>query len=188
MTFWIDFKQVIVMRVRNLTLLLSMVVYGLLGHTSSFGQEYEPWTGAVAGSNIHLGSNENLKSVGRLINRGRTEGAVRAASRYLDSLTSNQRSGRTSTYVYDAYNALCIALTADKQFDKAMEACDQAIEMSPARWQAINSRGSLNYKTGKYEAALNDYREALEKAPNLTRVRKIIEHNVEISQARVMGN
>ncbi len=176
------------MRLKNITLILSLVIYGLGGFAVSYGQEYEPWTGAVAGSNIHLGNNDNLKSVGRLINQGRTEGAVRAAKRYLDSLTANQRSGRTTSYLYDAYNALCIALTADKQFEEAMNSCNQAIEQSPNRWQALNSRGSLNYKTGNYADALNDYREALEKAPNLTRVRKIIEHNVEISQARVSGN
>jgi Tfp pilus assembly protein PilF len=86
---------------------------------------------------------------------------------------------------YDAFNALCLSLTADKQFSKAMEACDNAIEHSPKRWQAFNSRGSLNYKNGKFDSALNDYRIALENAPNQSGVKKIIEHNIKISEPRV---
>ncbi len=159
-----------------------------LSLTFSNAQEYEPWTGAVVGANIYLGNNSSLKDIRRLINEGKTENAVRESRKFIDRLERDSRSGKTSRYEYDAYNALCISLTSNGEYQEAGDACNYAIEMAPSRWQAINSRGTLNYKNGKYEQALNDYRSALEKAPSVDRIRRIIKHNVSISEARVSGN
>ncbi len=167
-----------------LALLTVATVRTSVGHT----QEYEPWTGAVTGANIHFGNDETLKSIRRMINEGKTEDAVRESQKFLSRLINNSRSGRTSSYEYDAYNALCISLTSNKQYKDAIEACNTAIEMAPGRWQALNSRGSAHYKNGQYAEALNDYNNALVRAPSADRIRKIIEHNIEISQERVSGN
>lgn len=155
---------------------------------SSYAQGYEPWTGAVPGANILLGSNDELKRIRTFINEGKTADAVRLSRRFIDTLFIIERSGRTSSYLYDGYNALCISLTADKQFSEAMNACNSAIKHSPNRWQAINSRGSLNYISKNFENALKDYQKAYEMSPDVDRIKKIIEHNIEISQARVAGN
>jgi tetratricopeptide (TPR) repeat protein len=156
--------------------------------TISNAQEYEPWTGSVTGATIHFGTHDSLKSIRRLINEGKTTEAVQMSEVFVRQLSRNDRSGKTVQYKYDAYNALCLSLTADKQFVKAISACDEAIEHSPKRWQAYNSRGSLNYKYGKYSNALNDYKIALENAPNQSGIRKIIEHNIKLSQSRVSNN
>lgn len=160
----------------------------MLGIPLSQAQEYEPWTGSVTGATVHFGTHESLRSIRRLINEGKTAEAVLMSEVFLNQLARNDRSGQTAQYRYDAFNALCLSLTADKQYDNAIVACDNAIEHSPQRWQAYNSRGSLNYKSGKYENALNDYKMALENAPNLTGIRKIIEHNIKISLSRVSNN
>lgn len=151
-------------------------------------QEYEPWTGSVTGATVHFGTHESLKSIRRLINEGKTTEAVLMSEVFVNQLARNDRSGQTSKYKYDAFNALCLSLTADKQFEKAIKACNDAIKYSPKRWQAYNSRGSLNYKYGKYDNALNDYKMALENAPNQTGIKKIIEHNIKISISRVSNN
>lgn len=145
----------------------------------------EPWTGAIPGDTIYFANNDGLRQIRKMLNDGEIDRAVVFAKAYVKSAESNSRSGETSLMKYDAFNALCLSLTADKQFSKAMEACDNAIEHSPKRWQAYNSRGSLNYKNGKYDSALNDYRIALENAPNQSGVKKIIEHNIKISEPRV---
>lgn len=165
-----------------------ILAFFVMGISVSSSQEYEPWTGSVTGATIHFGTHDSLKSIRRLINEGKTAEAVLMSEVFVNQLTRNDRSGQTSQYKYDAFNALCLSLTADKQFKEAIIACNNAIEHSPKRWQAYNSRGSLNYKNGKYDIALNDYKMALENAPNQTGIRKIIEHNIKISESRISNN
>ncbi|MCC3862151.1 tetratricopeptide repeat protein [Pseudemcibacter aquimaris] len=172
----------------KISFVLSMALMVTFATVKANAQEYEPWTGTVTGATIHLGSHDTLSNIRRMINAGRTAEAVLESKKFIASLNTNTRSGVTHRYLYDGYNALCISHTAHKEFDEALKACDQAIEHTPARWQAYNSRGSLNYKTGNFANALNDYRSALENAPDATHIRRIIEHNIRISEARVTEN
>ncbi|MDG1996830.1 MAG: tetratricopeptide repeat protein [Emcibacteraceae bacterium] len=154
----------------------------------SSAQEYEPWTGSVVGASINFGNHDTLIRIRKLINEGKVIDAVRESEKFINNLNTLSRSGKTSKYLYDAYNALCISLTANNESQKATQACNAAIEDTPNRWQAFNSRGSMNYRNGSFSAALADYRQALENAPDVTHIRRIIEHNVRISEARVSGN
>jgi len=156
--------------------------------TFSQAQTYEPWTGAVVGANINLGNNEVLKNIRLLINQGKTGDAVREAEKFVYRVTSPGLAQQTSRFYYDGYNALCISLTAHKEYERAMTACDTAVQNKPTKWIAINSRGSLNYKMGNFSAALNDYRKALENAPNTEHITRILEHNIKISEARVSSD
>lgn len=144
----------------------------------------EPWTGAIAGDNINVGTNDMLTDIRRKLNGGDITDAVRLAERYVESIEQNSRSGKTTTYRYDAYNALCISLTAQKSYDKASEACNTAIKDSPNRWFAYNSRGSLNYRTGKFADAIKDYRLALENAPQVGDISSVLEHNIRLAEAK----
>ncbi|MDA7568570.1 tetratricopeptide repeat protein [Pseudemcibacter sp.] len=177
------------LNIKNTFTSIAIIAGISLSTTSAFAQSaIEPWTGAIPGDTIYFSNNDGLKQVRKMLNDGKIEKAVTFAEAYVKSADANSRSGKTSSMRYDAYNALCLSLTADKQFVKAISACDEAIEHSPKRWQAYNSRGSLNYKYGKYSNALNDYKIALENAPNQSGIRKIIEHNIKLSQSRVSNN
>ena len=151
-------------------------------------QNYEPWTGAVVGARIDFSSDETINTIRNLINEGDTSGAVREANKLISSIAQSERGGEKSNYRYDAYNALCVSLTANKEYEKAMDACNDAIQQSPKRWQAYNSRGSLNYKTENFEQALADYKSAFSKASNVPRIKKILEHNIKIAEMRSSGN
>ena len=144
----------------------------------------EPWTGAVAGSTYEFGTDDMLVDIRKALNEGNVTDAVRFAERYVERLESNTRSGKTSKYRYDAYNALCISLTAQKTYDRAMEACNTAIDDSPNRWFAYNSRGSLNFRSGNFADAVRDYRMALEKAPQVGDVSSLIENNIKLAEAQ----
>lgn len=151
---------------------------------SSAQQAPEPWTGNVPGDNFSFASNDQLRSIRDMLNNNDINGAVNSAKRYVSSLERFERSGQTSQYKYDAYNALCIGLTAQKNYDEAREACDNAIKDSPNRWFAYNSRGSLNFRSGNYADAIKDYNLALERAPNTGHIVEILEHNINLAQSK----
>ncbi|MCC3862152.1 hypothetical protein [Pseudemcibacter aquimaris] len=142
----------------------------------------EAWTGAIPGDTIYFGTDDNLVRIRGMLNNGDIDRAVVFASEYAESFEENKRSGKTSPRRYDAYNALCLALSAQKNYDAAREACDEAINESPERWMAYNSRGSLNLKSGNARAAAEDYRKALEYAPDTGDIKAILEHNVQLAQ------
>ena len=150
-------------------------------------QQLEPWLGAVVGETIHLGNDNRLSTVRRLINEGKTDEAVHEAKKLVTALNLSKmyRASSKTRYRYDLYNALCISLTSNNEYKEALVACNEAIDGDPHRWHAINSRGSLNYKIGNYTKALLDYQSALNKAPERKQIKRIIEHNIRISEARI---
>tara|TARA_Y100000385_G_scaffold267819_1_gene304309 strand:- start:165 stop:692 length:528 start_codon:yes stop_codon:yes gene_type:complete len=149
---------------------------------SSAQNAVEPWTGAIPGDTIYFANNDGLRQIRKMLNDGEIDKAVVFAKAYVKSAESNSRSGKTSSMKYDAYNALCLAYTAQKNYDAAIEACDTAIKDSPKGWLAYNSRGSLNLKTGNLTEANNDYRMALENAPEKGDIKTILEHNMNLAQ------
>lgn len=144
----------------------------------------DPWTGSVAGDNFSFASTDTLTSIKKMLNDGDITGAVRNAKRYVTELERDKRSGKTSRYTYDAYNALCISLTTAKNYTEATEACAAAIKDSPNRWFAYNSRGSLNFKQGNFADAIRDYRMALDNAPKVDSVSTILQHNINLAESK----
>lgn len=144
----------------------------------------DPWTGAVAGDNFSFASTDSLSDIKKMLNDGDITGAVRNAKKYIVGLEREKRSGKTSKYTYDAYNALCISLSAQKNYAEAIEACNTAIKDSPNRWFAYNSRGSLNFRQGNFSDAINDYRMALDNAPKIDSVSTILQHNINLAESR----
>ncbi|MCP5381309.1 MAG: hypothetical protein H6912_02990 [Kordiimonadaceae bacterium] len=165
------------------------LVHSIFMTTLARSQNYEPWTGAVVGARIDFSKDDALDKIRKLINEGDTIGAVREANKIVSSLAQIERGGAAETiFRYDAYNAYCISLTANKEYEKAMEACNEAIKQLPSRWQAFNSRGSLNYKTENFKQALSDYQSALGRAPDAPQIKRLLEHNIKIAEVRVSGN
>lgn len=150
--------------------------------TVSAQNAVEPWTGTVAGDTVYFANDNGLRQIRSMLNDGKIDRAVVFAKAYVQSAENNKRSGKTSSMRYDAYNALCLAYTAQKSYDDAKTACDTAIEDTPNRWMAYNSRGSLNLKMGNMSEANNDYRMALEYAPSNGNIQSILEHNMNIAQ------
>ncbi len=150
--------------------------------TANAQSAIEPWTGAIPGGNYEFPGNSSLNSIRKLLNEGRVDAAVTFAKRNVASQKRDSRSGRTSEGIYDAYNALCVALTADQNYDEAIEGCDNAIAENSDRWMAYNSRGTANLKKGNYSDALSDYDMAMQNSPNSSGIREILEHNRQIAQ------
>lgn len=151
--------------------------------TASFAQTAtEAWTGAIPGDTIYFDNDDNLVRIRGMLNNGDIDRAVVFAKNYAESFEENKRSGKTSPRRYDAYNALCLAFTAQKDYDAAKAACDEAVKDSPNRWMAYNSRGSLNMKSGNTSAAAEDYRMALENAPDTGDIKSILEHNLQLAR------
>lgn len=165
-------------------LAVSAVLIAGSGTVANAQNAADPWTGAVAGSNIQMPGDTSLKSIRKLLNEGKIDRAVNQAKRNVASYERDRRSGKTSTLKYDAYNALCIALSAQQNHQEAIEACDQAIEDDPKRWMAYNSRGTANFRMGNFSAALDDYNLALENSPGTSNIRSVLQHNVEVARNR----
>ena len=159
------------------------IAFGLTSNASAQSVG-DPWTGAIPGANYHFSGDDLLKDIRSLLNNGKIDEAVSLARRNVDGFERDTRSGKTSKLRYDAYNALCISLTAQKSYDDAKKACDTAVEDTPGRWMAYNSRGNLNMKMGNFSEALNDYNLALGNAPDSSNVRSILQHNVQLAQSK----
>ena len=163
----------------------ALISFGLLAAPlTSYAQSSDAWTGAIAGTNIYIGNDDMLKNIKKYLNNNEIDRAVKSAQRYVASFESDARSGKTSRYRYDAYNALCISLAAQKKFDEALEACNTAVKDSPARWFAYNSRGSLNYRSGDFPAAIADYQLALAKVSSRNNFSAIIENNIKLAESK----
>lgn len=159
----------------------------LITPITSQAQNYQPWTGKVVGATVDFGNNDEMSTIRTLLNEGKIDDAVRLARKAVARFEEN-RSGEISRMRYNAYNALCISLTASSDFDGALKACNEAIKQYPESWQAINSRGSLNYKSGNYAEALKDYQTALRKSPEAPHIKQVLEHNVKLSQGMIASN
>jgi tetratricopeptide (TPR) repeat protein len=60
-----------------------------------------------------------------------------------------------------ALNNLCIGLTGLTQYSDAMDACLQAIDMSPRQWQSYNNLANIYFYLNQYDKALAQYYKAL---------------------------
>ena len=175
-------------KLKNIAVSIGIFVGLCLTPLLSQAQEYQPWTGTVSGTTFDFGNGGNLSNIRRLLNEGKTEDAVRVSRKTIVNLEAGFRTGQITKSFYDAYNALCLSLTANGEYEEAMDACNTAIKQHPSRWNALNSRGSLNYKSGKFSAALNDYQSALRSAPKTGQISRVIEHNIKISQGMMSSN
>jgi len=54
------------------------------------------------------------------------------------------------------YSNQCAALGSQGRYDEALEACDQALKLSPANWQAFSNRAAVNWLNGDKLQAKQD--------------------------------
>ncbi len=175
-------------RIRNIGLPVLLALAVSVGPNVASAQ-----TGSRAKSNslttttVWLREPGELKTVARLLQRGKTERAIKIAQDFVDEAKYKQFNsdiGNTRLYRSAGLNALCVALTAGEQFKQAIEACEEAIRIHPGSWQAINSLGGAYYAQGDFKRAADNYRRALEVAPARGRALAIVNHNIKLADAR----
>ena len=121
-----------------------------------------------------------------LLQDGRKKEAVDKAYNFLERL---QGIGGAEAQVrrYYGLSALCSALTANGELNEAIETCSQAINMYPTRWQALNNRGVAHYMSGQFDLALADYNQALETVKDSDPLTELLQHNIDLVQAKKSG-
>ncbi len=107
--------------------------------------------------------------------RGEPEEAIRQARRLLAS-------DRTPAIRYVALNALCAGLTQAKRFEEAGAACNEAVRLRPKYWMAHNTLGNLHLVQRRFEAAIAEYRMALETLRPRTGAARIVRRNLALAE------
>jgi Flp pilus assembly protein TadD len=114
-----------------------------------------------------------IKRVRELLTAGNTAEAIDVATQFVKVST-------TPDMIYAGNNALCVAYSAARDYDKAVTACDAAIDLRPTYWLALNSRGIVHMMTGHNDLALVDFRTALGTVSDDSAVGAMIQHNIDL--------
>jgi Flp pilus assembly protein TadD len=137
---------------------------------------------------LHLNQSSEIDEIRNLIQNGEHQAAVELAQANVQNVRarSSLDAARISqTVLYDALNALCVALTVSGQTDAALDACSSAIDAAPRRWSAWNSRGTTYFVRENYEAAFNDFARAFELAPEDEHLVDMLEWNIKLARDRI---
>lgn len=116
---------------------------------------------------------QSVIDIRRLIGEGKVEAALVKAQDFVDEHGTGEQA-------YWAYNALCVALTANRALEAALEACDESVSKRVKGWHALNNRGTVHFMAGRFVQAERDYRQALEIYPDS----EVIRHNLALVEAR----
>jgi tetratricopeptide (TPR) repeat protein len=101
-------------------------------------------------------ANEHLHLGNKFFDRGQYQLALIEYRRLVNPMP-DQSSG---------YHELSQTFYELKNFDKAIEYANRALELNPKCWLCFQARGSIYDDTGKSEEALADYQKAIALAPN----------------------
>ncbi len=104
-------------------------------------------------------ANEHLHLGNKFFDRGQYQLALIEYRRIVD-LMPDQSSG---------YHELSQTFYELKNFEKAIEYANRALQLNPKCWLCYQARGSIYDDTGKSEEALADYQKAIDMAPNVGR-------------------
>lgn len=78
---------------------------------------------------------------------------------------------------------LCAAYTMTRQFDKAEQACNEAVDSGWYSGHAYNNRGTYNIAVGDYEAAIRDFRAAIDERG----ADRIARQNLDYAEQRLIA-
>ena len=121
-----------------------------------------------------------------LLQQGQKQEAVKMARDFLQKLRGIGGS-EAQVRRYYGLSALCSALTTTGELDEAIESCSKAVKLYPNRWQALNNRGVAYYMSGQLELALQDYNQALTTVQSSAPLTALIQHNIDLVQAKKSG-
>lgn len=125
---------------------------------------------------IRFDEPSELRTIRRLLASGEVARAIELSHHLIASDPS-------PSIRYAGYNALCASLSAAREYNAAIEACDSAIRIQPGHWMAYNSRGSVRLVTGQPAAALEDYEYARKAMPPSHASVEIVDYNIALARA-----
>ena len=117
---------------KNIVAIGSIIIGGLAFCTNAVAGDTHPQFSVQSNATRAIRSSVNA------FHAGKFDKSV-AYSRY--ALKQGLKKSRRSV----AYSNLCAAQGVQGHFDKAMEACNQALEVDPANWQALSNRAAVHW-------------------------------------------
>jgi tetratricopeptide (TPR) repeat protein len=91
------------------------------------------------------------------------------------------KSVRTSRDRASAFNNLCAGYLGTREYSKALDACDKALDSNHQNWRIYNNRALALFNTGRIDAARDDLKKGLAinpDSPLLARVAEVIDAQV----------
>jgi Flp pilus assembly protein TadD len=137
---------------------------------------------------LHLNRSSEIDAIRNLIQAGDYDAATELARTHVEHVrgrASLDAERISQTILYDALNALCIALAVSGRTDEALATCSEAIAEAPRRWSAWNSRGTTYFVRENYEAAFDDFARAFELAPDDPDLVDTLEWNIKLARDRI---
>lgn len=133
-----------------------------------------------ASSRTVIGANPLLSGGASALEAGHAEEGLR--------LTLAGLTGPASAHELAAGHAnACAALAMLKQWEEALEHCNQSIQMDSSNWRAYNNRAAVYVAKGLYDLAIHDIETGLALAPNSSTLReslRVARRNKRITEAR----
>jgi len=130
-----------------------------------------PWTVAAetpaASSNTVIGLNVMLADGAEALMRGDWQRGIQLTQMGLTFAVTQQ--DRAS-----ALANLCAGFAALKQYQRALEHCDQSIELVSDNWRTWQNRAAANLGLGKIEESLRDIQRGLQLNPDSDSLQKTL--------------
>jgi tetratricopeptide (TPR) repeat protein len=85
------------------------------------------------------------------------------------------------------HSNLCAGYALLRDWTRALEHCNPAIELDHSNWHSLNNRAAVHVGQGRYDLALADLRTGLELVPQSTMLHKslaVVEHNQRVLNKR----
>jgi len=93
------------------------------------------------------------------------------------------QSGTSTRHKVAAMSNLCVAYANIGEVERALAACDGAIELSSEAWRAYNNRGAIRWIEGNYSEAQADF----QTAANYASSEEEVQANMLASQCAFAG-
>ncbi len=145
--------------------------------------------GRVKGVTVEY-ANVRKNAIRKMRNHIRKEEYQSAARQAITFIKSEEPDGRSgmekSPYLRDAYNVLCVASTALRKVEYAMEACKTSLQYNPDNWESLKSRATLYFMTEDFSNSLADFEAALKYAPaDEKEVNNMLNHNITVVKSKL---
>ena len=171
---------------RKNIIIATIIVFLSMGHICAMaqtGSRIKEGGGKQPETVVWFSEPTAITDIRLLLQAGKKQQAIEEARDFVSGLRS-VAGAEARTFLYFGLSALCSALTSIGEYQEAIKACSEAIDIFPSRWQALNNRGVAYYAWGKIDLALQDYRQALSLVEGAEPVVEMIQHNLKLAEAK----